>query len=71
LWTLTKTGHVCRATVRRVPEGPELRILIDHELIWSRVLSGATDRMLHDAAASRLRDFASRGWRIAPPLREA
>lgn len=61
IWTLTKEGRAASAVVRISPGGPELRFLVDGELLWSMVLRepGAVGRM----AAEKRAEFEARGWR--------
>lgn len=62
LWTLTKPGHTCAATVRATPWGPELRIAVDGELFWSHVYRDATEDVLTAAAEQKRVEFQSEGW---------
>lgn len=68
LWRLTKrvaipTGDITRvaeARTRMVPIGPELRIYVDGELLWSQVLRDG--RAVGDLSEEKRRDFTALGW---------
>ena len=60
LWTLSKAGHHVEARARTTVLGPELRILIDGELWWSRVCP--TLAAIEVAADTKHAEFHAKGW---------
>ncbi|MGE0363052.1 MAG: hypothetical protein AB7R67_20230 [Vicinamibacterales bacterium] len=62
VWALEKAGHTCAGSVRATPWGPELRVVVDGELLWSHVYRGATDDELTDAVDRKRAEFEQEGW---------
>lgn len=62
LWTLTKADRRAEARVRATPFGPELRILVDGELMWSQLFQPATEAGMQDAAERKREEFEAKGW---------
>jgi hypothetical protein len=64
LWRLMKRDHTVDACVRATPAGPELRILLDHDLIWSQVIRPPTEDALTAAADTKRAEFEAKGWTL-------
>lgn len=60
LWRMTKGTRVVEARTRMVPLGPELRIWLDGELLWSQVLRDGRD--VGDLAAETRAAWCAKGW---------
>lgn len=60
LWTLRKDVRRVEARTRMTPVGPELRICVDGELLWSQVLPDG--RAVGELAAEQRRALEGRGW---------
>ena len=60
LWSLHKKGHAVEARRRMTPGGPELRIVIDGDLWWSRVCPTAA--AVQAAADTKHAEFLAKGW---------
>lgn len=65
LWSRTKAGHRCAASVRATPWGPELRIAVDGELFWSRTYRHAAPHVFTAAVAAKEAEFEAEGWAAA------
>lgn len=64
VWRLTKRGHYVDARVRVTPHGPELRILLDGDLIWSTVVRPPTEDTLTGVAETKRAEFEAKGWAL-------
>jgi hypothetical protein len=62
LWALEKPGHRVECRARHTPGGPELRIVIDRELWWSRLYRGAAPGELALGADTKRLEFEAKGW---------
>lgn len=52
LWTLVGHGRTVEARTRIVPLGPELRVYVDGELLWSQVIrDGSLEALSADTRA--------------------
>jgi hypothetical protein len=68
LWRLEKTVHVLKrqqtrfaeARTRMTPLGPEIRIYVDGELLWSQVLRDGRD--VGASSEEKRGDFLALGW---------
>lgn len=63
LWTLVKDEHRAEARVRTTAFGPELRILVDGELWWSKLVRPATPDAIEAVTELKRLEFVAKGWR--------
>lgn len=62
LWFLEKRDHRVECRVRATEYGPDLRIVIDGELFWSRMFTRAALVEVQDAAEAKREEFETLGW---------
>lgn len=63
LWQLTKANRITEARSRMTPLGPELRVFVDDELLWSQVFRGVTAGVvLGKRSEEAMRELQGRGW---------
>lgn len=61
LWTLSKGVHSVRAAVRQVPNGTELLLFHDGEILWSRIMRDS--RYAGVMADEERKDWEAHGYR--------
>ena len=59
LWRMLKEDRIAHAVIRVLDVGSELRVYVDNELVWSRLLRSEDPRAVANA---HRRAFEVRGW---------
>lgn len=63
-WTLRRGGSAVRAVLRVMPQGIELRHLMDGELLWSQLFPKDDGEELRRALNAALEAWLGRGWTL-------
>lgn len=68
MWSFEKLGHRVEARTRLTVGGPELRILLGDEVLWSHVYTDGSEDLVAADADGKRDEFVAKGWE--PPAAE-